>query len=175
MAVTRLASVDDAEELAAVVVANRAFLGPWEPLHDEAYFTVGGQREQLERALERYGREAMVPLMIVDEAGLIVGRVNLNGVTRGALQGASVGYWVSRACNGRGIASAAVGEVVEVAFAGMGLHRLEAATLLHNTGSQRVLLRNGFTPYGVTPAFLKIAGQWQDHIMFHLFNPASDS
>lgn len=172
MAVTRLASVDDAEELAAVVAANRAFLAPWEPLRDEAFFTVAGQREQLERALDGYAREANVPLMIVD-SGAVVGRLNLNGVTRGALQGCSLGYWVSRSCNGRGLASAAVADAVSLAFGVMGLHRLEAATLLHNIGSQRVLRRNGFAPYGVTPAFLKIAGQWQDHVMFHLLNPAA--
>jgi RimJ/RimL family protein N-acetyltransferase len=37
-----------------------------------------------------------------------------------------------------------------------------------NTGSQGVLLRNGFRPYGVAPSYLKIAGRWQDHILFHL-------
>lgn len=172
MAVTRLASADDAEELAAVVAANRAFLAPWEPSHDEAFFTAAGQREQLERALDAYARKAMVPLMIVD-SGAVVGRLNLNGITRGALQGCSLGYWVSQSYNGRGLASAAVADAVSLAFGELGLHRLEAATLLHNTGSQRVLLRNGFAPYGVTPAFLKIAGQWQDHVMFHLLNPAA--
>ena len=31
-------------------------------------------------------------------------------------------------------------------------HRLEAGTLLHNTGSQRVPERNGFTRFGVVPS-----------------------
>jgi len=35
-----------------------------------------------------------------------------------------------------------------------------------------VLARNGFKPFGVAPSCLKIAGQWQDHILYHLFNPA---
>jgi [ribosomal protein S5]-alanine N-acetyltransferase len=172
MAVTRLLSVDDAEELTALVGENREFLAPWEPQHDELYFTVEGQRDSLRRAVEAYTREAMVPLAIVAEDGRLAGRISINGVTRGAFQSAALGYWVSQSQNGRGLATAAVAEAVGVAFKQLGLHRLQAETLLHNTGSQRVLARNGFQPFAIAPAYLKIAGRWQDHIMFHLFNPA---
>ena len=95
-------------------------------------------------------------------------RISLNGITRGAFQSASVGYWVSQSSNGRGLASAAVAEVVGLAFRGLGLHRLQAETLLHNAPSQRVLIRNGFRPFAVAPSYLKIAGEWQDHVLFHL-------
>jgi len=55
------------------------------------------------------------------------------------------GSWTRRESRaGRGLASAAVADVTELAFGELGLHRLDAATLLHNTPSQRVLLRNGF-------------------------------
>jgi ribosomal-protein-alanine N-acetyltransferase len=36
-----------------------------------------------------------------------------------------------------------------------------------------VLLRNGFRAYGVAPEYLKIAGRWQDHVLFHLINPSA--
>lgn len=76
--------------------------------------------------------------------------------------------------NGRGLASAAVADAVRVAFDELRLHRLQAETLLHNTASQRVLAWNGFQPFGIAPSYLKIAGRWQDHILFHLFNPAAE-
>ena len=62
--------------------------------------------------------------------------------------------------------TAAVGAAVNIAKHDLGLHRLEAATLVHNTASQLVLEKNGFVSYGVAPAYLRIAGQWQDHRMF---------
>ncbi len=172
MSVTRLASVGDAEELAAVHAANREFLAPWEPVRDDEFFTARVQRAQLSRALENYGREAMVPLVIVDEDGRLVGRITINGITRGAFQSASIGFWVSQRSNGRGLASAAVADAIGIAFDQLGLHRLQAETLLYNPGSQRVLARSGFRPFGIAPAYLKIAGSWQDHVLFHLFNPA---
>jgi len=171
MAVTRIATVADAPALAATLQENRAFLAPWEPLRDDGYFTVESQRAALERALDAYARESAVPLVIVDD-GHVVGGININGITRGALQSASIGYWVSQSRNGRGLATAAVADAVTTAFTGLGLHRLQAETLLHNTASQRVLARNGFKPFAVAPSYLKIAGRWQDHILYHLFNPA---
>jgi len=160
----------DAAPLAAVLRANREFLAPWMPARDDSYFTVEAQRAILRNELDVYAREAMVPLMILDEDGQVAGRISLNGITRGAFQSASVGYWVSQSSNGRGLASAAVAEVVGLAFRGLGLHRLQAETLPRNAPSQRVLIRNGFRPFAVAPSYLRIAGEWQDHVLFHLLN-----
>jgi [ribosomal protein S5]-alanine N-acetyltransferase len=63
-----------------------------------------------------------------------------------------------------------VADVIAIAFERLGLHRLQAETLLHNVASQRVLARNGFKPFAIAPAYLSIAGQWQDHILFYLLN-----
>ncbi|MBV9793399.1 MAG: GNAT family N-acetyltransferase [Actinobacteria bacterium] len=172
MAVTRLLSVDDAEELASLVCENRDFLAPWQPLHSEAYFTADGQRASLQQALDAYRREAMVPLGIVAEDGRLAGRISLNSIIRGAAQSAAVGYWVSQADNGRGLASAAVADAVDIAFGQLGLHRLQAETVLLNTPSQRVLIRNRFQPFAIAPCYLKIAGRWQDQILFQRLNPS---
>jgi [ribosomal protein S5]-alanine N-acetyltransferase len=125
----------------------------------------------LARALVRWEAGTLLPLAILDADGALCGRVNLNDIVRGAYQGASVGYWVSESSAGHGLASAAVADAIRLAFTELGLHRLEAATLLHNTPSQRVLARNGFRPFAVAEAYLKIAGKWQDHILFQLLNP----
>jgi ribosomal-protein-alanine N-acetyltransferase len=171
VAVTRIVSVQDAGELAAVLQENREFLAPWDARRDERYFTAAGQRAGLEDALDAYARGAMVPLAIIDGDGRIVGRVNINAIVRGAFQSADIGYWLSQASNGRGLATAAVADAIGVAFGQLGLHRLQAGTLLHNVRSQRVLARNGFRAFAVAPHYLKIAGQWQDHVLFHLLNP----
>jgi ribosomal-protein-alanine N-acetyltransferase len=174
MTVTRVVSLDDAEALARLVSANRDYLAPWSPLQDDAYFTADGQREVLTRQLAAYDRGAMLPLAILGAGGAVAGSINLNSIIRGAFQSASVGYWVSESCAGQGLASAAVADVTGLAFGELGLHRLDAATLLHNTPSQRVLLRNGFRPFAVAESYLKIAGRWQDHILFQLLSPGDD-
>jgi ribosomal-protein-alanine N-acetyltransferase len=170
MAVTRAISLDDAAALARLLTANRDYLAPWSPLQNDRYLTQDGQREVLARDLARHERGGMLPLAILDASGAVCGRVNLNSIIRGAFQAASVGYWVSESHAGRGLATAAVADVIEIGFKELGLHRLEAATLLHNTPSQRVLAGNGFRPFAISEAYLKIAGRWQDHILFQLLN-----
>jgi len=173
MAVTRVATLEDAEELSALQRTNREFLAPWDPQRPEPFFTLEGQRAVLQRSLDGYAAGAAVPLVILD-AGTIVGQLNINGIVRGALQSAALGYWVDAAHNGRGLATAAVADAVTLAFQGLGLHRLQAETLLHNVGSQHVLRRNGFTAFGIAPKYLRIAGRWQDCAMFYLLNPQAD-
>lgn len=168
MPVTRVVTVDDAPALTALLRTHREALAPWEPLREEAWFTLESQQAILETSLAAYAQGTMVPLAIVDGED-VIGRLTLN-VTRGALQSAVLGYWVSPTHQGRGFATRAVADAVALAFGEMELHRLQAETLLHNTGSQQVLLRNGFRPYGVAPSYLKIAGRWQDHVLFHLLS-----
>jgi ribosomal-protein-alanine N-acetyltransferase len=169
--VTRLLRIDDVPALAELYRANRDFLAPWDPVRLEEYYTIEGQRAVVEAALDHLNAGTIHPRVILNEAGEVAGRINLNEIVRGAFQSASLGYWVSEKDNGRGLATAAVRETVAVAFGELGLHRVQAGTLLHNAASQRVLERNGFTRIGVAPAYLNIAGRWQDHILFQVVAP----
>lgn len=166
MTAIRLLTIDDVPALAALYRENREFLAPWEPVRDDEYFTDDGYRAVVASALGRYEQGSVHPCVILNAAGKVAGRINLNDIVRGPFLSANLGYWVARSDNGRGLATAAVREIVAVAFGELGLHRVQAGTLLHNVGSQQVLERNGFTRIGVAPSYLKIAGRWQDHILF---------
>lgn len=169
----RLVTEDDAEALTALLIRSREHLRPWEPARDDAFFTGGVQREFIAGALDQHAAGTALPLVITAR-GAPVGRLTVNGVVRGALQSASLGYWVDAEHCGRGVATAAVAVAVRLAFGEMGLHRLQADTLLHNTASQRVLARNGFTRIGTAPRYLKIDGRWQDcHLHQLLDEPAT--
>jgi [ribosomal protein S5]-alanine N-acetyltransferase len=161
----RVVAEDDASTLAELLTRNRTFLAPWDPVRDDAYFTVDGQRDLLTRSLRRLRSGIDWPGVITVD-GAPVGRVNLNNVIRGAFCSADLGYWVDQAHNGCGVATAAVGAVVRLAFTELDLHRVQAGTLLHNRGSQKVLERNRFSRIGVAPRYLNIAGRWQDHLLF---------
>jgi ribosomal-protein-alanine N-acetyltransferase len=164
---TRLLTTEDAPALAELITTDREFMAPWEPDRAESFFTVDGQRENVRAALEQYDRGVTLPHAIVDGDRLI-GRITLNTIVRGPFLSCSVGYWVGKADNGRGAATTALAAIARLAFGEMGLHRIEASTLLDNAGSQRVLERNGFVRFGMAPNYLKIAGRWQDCYLFQL-------
>jgi [ribosomal protein S5]-alanine N-acetyltransferase len=169
----RLITPDDAPVLAHLTTVNRDFLAPWEPARAEAHFSEAGQRVAIQGVLADHAHGRSLPFVIVNEAAEVVGRVNLNNIVRGASQSASLGYWLDQASGGRGLATAAVREITRLAFAELGLHRIQADTLVHNVPSQRVLARTGFVRMGLAPSYLKIAGRWQDCILHQLVNDAA--
>ncbi|WP_353935949.1 GNAT family protein [uncultured Microbacterium sp.] len=89
----------------------------------------------------------------------VIGRFNLAGVVRGPFDSAGLGYWVDRGHTGRGLATATVRSLLAWVRDDLHLHRVEASTLVHNVGSQRVLAKAGFEPIGMAPRYLKIAGE----------------
>lgn len=170
MRATRLVALEDARVIAELITENREFMAPWEPDRGDDYFTVESQRKVIQAGLERKAQGVSLPHVILDERGEVVGRITLNSIVRGPFQSCSVGYWLSQKTNGRGLATAALADMKRIAFAELGLHRVEAGTLKHNVRSQRVLERNGFERFGLAPKYLKIAGEWQDHILYQVLS-----
>ncbi|MHA7176146.1 GNAT family N-acetyltransferase [Arthrobacter sp. Sr24] len=163
----RLMRVNDAAELAAAYSRNRAHLAYWDPVRPEEFYTEEWQALDIAKRLAAHeaGEDHLFGLFTGDR---IVGRFNMTGIVRGPFQSSSLGYWVDASYTGQGLASAAVQAIIETARDDLGLHRIEASTLLDNFGSQRVLLNSGFRQIGLAPQYLKIAGRWQDHNLYQV-------
>ena len=156
----------DGVALARAYAANRAHLAPWEPTRSEDFFTSEQQERHVAVCVEDAATGRGIRFVIESADGEIRGRVNLNNIVRGSFWSADLGYWIDASLAGRGLMSRAVAVVIDHARVELGLHRLQSATLLHNAASQRVLLRNGFAQFGLAPKYLRIAGEWQDHLLF---------
>jgi [ribosomal protein S5]-alanine N-acetyltransferase len=158
--VIRRLSAGDAEELTTLLVANRARLQPLEPDRPDDFYTVAFQRDRLANIPD--GRW----LFGIVDGDALAGTIGVNNTIRGPLQSANIGYWIDEPRQGRGLATAAVGDVVRFAFDEADLHRVEAGTLPENFASQRVLEKNGFERIGLARRYLLIGGDWRDHILF---------
>jgi ribosomal-protein-alanine N-acetyltransferase len=91
-------------------------------------------------------------LLHARHAPAVLGRFNLLIAGDGT---AEVGYRVAQHAAGRGVATAAVLELCQLAAARHGLRTLRAAVSLQNAASQRVLAKAGFGPVGpADPAHL---------------------
>ncbi|MEU6069482.1 MULTISPECIES: GNAT family N-acetyltransferase [Streptomyces] len=157
---------DDASALCSAYVENRKHLEPWEPCRPDSFFTVEGQTERLEGLLRQFAEGNLVPWVLQSDDGRIAGAITLSGISMGPFCSAYLGYWVAADQQNRGLASRAVERVCRIARDTVGLHRIEASTLIENTGSQRVLKKCGFESIGMAPSYLHINGEWRD---CHLF------
>ncbi|GAA1846684.1 GNAT family N-acetyltransferase [Agromyces salentinus] len=162
--VVRVIEAGDGPALAEAYRRNREHLAPWEPERSEGFFADAVHVREAAAFVERYEAGTAIPLVLV-EGEEIVGRVNLSDLVRGAFQNAHLGYWIDAERTGRGLATMAVGVALHAAREAK-LHRVQAGTLVHNAASQAVLERNGFDRFGLAHRYLRIAGRWQDHILF---------
>jgi [ribosomal protein S5]-alanine N-acetyltransferase len=148
---------------------SRDQLTPFEPAwaHDEL------SRSAYRRRLRHYGRDLREDLgyaffIFRESDDVLIGGLTLSNVRRGVSQTAAVGYWVGAGFSGQGLMTDALRIAIPFAFEGLRLHRLEAACLPHNAASIRVLAKNGFQAEGRARRYLKINGNWQDHLLFAL-------
>ena len=82
-----------------------------------------------------------VPYLVMYE-GATVGTAGYHGPPTAGV--AIIGYGIVESHRGRGIATAAVMQLIEKARLAGGAHRIEATTGLDNVPSQRVLAKCGF-------------------------------
>lgn len=156
--VRRPERADQAEFLAAARASRALHRGLVEPPLTPAQFA-----RFLARA-EQSTRECH--LVCRREDGAICGVVNLNGITRGPAQSATLGYYGFAPTAGQGLVAEAVELVLGRAFGRLRLHRVEAGVQPGNAASIAVLRRLGFREEGYSPRFLKVAGRWRDHVRF---------
>jgi ribosomal-protein-alanine N-acetyltransferase len=155
----------DAEALCRAYVRNQDNLRRWDPRRDEVFFTVSGQRGRVRDQLREAGAGRLAPWVLV-RGREVVGAVTLSNVSLGPFRSGSLGYWVDVGMMGRGLATAAAGLACRAADEELGLHRLEAGTLLGNVASQRVLAKCDFEEFGVARSYLHIDGEWRDFRLF---------
>jgi [ribosomal protein S5]-alanine N-acetyltransferase len=90
--------------------------------------------------------------VLVADDGSVLGRFNLYDIEDGT---AKLGYRVAQEVTGRGVATATVRELCQIAAARHRLRTLRAATSHDNAASRKVLAKAGFLPVGpATPADL---------------------
>ncbi|WP_309064226.1 GNAT family N-acetyltransferase [Microbacterium sp.] len=155
----------DAARLAAAYTANRDHLAAWEPERSADFYTSAAQAEHIRVAL-RERAEGRALRLVLTKGERIVGRVNITDVVRGAFLSGNLGYWIDARLTGRGVMTRAVAVALDLCSSELALHRVQASTLVHNVASQRVHEANRFERIGLAPQYLRIAGRWQDHLLF---------
>lgn len=148
---------------------NQAWLEPWEPRAAWQAFDAIRDRSSFERRCVARERERESDLaypfgMFLDQE--LIGEINLNGIARGALQSATIGYWIDEAHAGQSYTAEAVVMMVRFAIEDLGLHRVEVAIIPRNNNSRRVMEKLRFRNEGIAERLVEINGVWEDHVRY---------
>jgi ribosomal-protein-alanine N-acetyltransferase len=153
-------------------------LDRWSPPATSAYFTEAFWRERLAVAVEEYqaGRAARFVLQARDAGAAmdapILGTCNYTNVVRGPFLACNLGYQVARSHEGKGLMAEALRATNAFVFRELRLHRIMANYRPENERSARLLERLGFAREGLAREYLFIDGEWRDHVLTALVNPA---
>jgi [ribosomal protein S5]-alanine N-acetyltransferase len=141
----------------AFELANRAYFAAFVSDRGDDFFDQFTERHSALLADQEAGLGAYY--VLVAEDGTVLGRFNLYNIENGT---AELGYRVAQHVAGRGVATATVRELCQLAADRHGLRTLKAATARENAASQKVLAKAGFAPAGpADPAQLGgKAGTW---------------
>jgi ribosomal-protein-serine acetyltransferase len=153
---------DDAPELHDLIDANRAHLSPWltwpgsQSFNDTLVFVRNGEKrgavdDGLHYAIRYEGR--------------IVGVVSYMNVNR-RHRHTTLGYWLDKDHQGRGLAITAVSALVEHAFRVWKLNRVEIRAAVENDQSRALAERLGFAREGLLHQAEFVDGRFLDTVVF---------
>jgi [ribosomal protein S5]-alanine N-acetyltransferase len=128
---------------------------------------------KLSSALSEYEQGRGMRLYIFLRAGddeEPIGDIALSEIVRGPLQACYLGYRIGAEHEGRGYVAESIASVVQHAFSAMNLHRIMANYMPSNDRSAAVLRRSGFTIEGLARDYLRLNGEWRDHVLTSRIN-----
>jgi ribosomal-protein-serine acetyltransferase len=160
----RLLEESDAEELFALIDANRAHLEPWMPWvpnERSAEDVLSFIRLTRRQVADNDGLQTA----IVDGEGNIVGMVGVHGVDWRNRK-TSIGYWLARDHQGRGTMTHAVRAFVDHAFAAWKLNRVTIEAATDNARSRAIPARLGFVEEGTLRAAERLGERFVDHAVY---------
>lgn len=134
---------DHAAAVLAFELANRGYFAASISDRGDEFFDHFAERHAALLAQQEAGLAAFH--VLVAEDGSVLGRFNLLFTADGT---AELGYRVAEHVAGRGVATATVRELCQLAGRRYGLRTLRAATSHENVASQKVLAKAGFISVG---------------------------
>jgi ribosomal-protein-serine acetyltransferase len=160
----RLLEEADAEELYALVEANRSYLAEWLPWAGGQ--TLDGTAEFIRKTRKQLDEnDGFQGALVLD--GRIIGAGGLIGVDWGARK-TSIGYWLAEEQQGRGLMTRAVRAVTDYAFDDLDLNRVEIQVGTNNAKSRAIPERLGFRQEGVLRDYERVGDRSLDIVVYSM-------
>ena len=156
---------------------NRDHLEATSPKSPSGFFELSHWQNQLAMNLKEFADDRSLKLFLFEHENpyAIIGSASFNNFVRGAGQYCSLGYSLAADKQGMGFMTEALPVAIQYVFQTLNLHRIQANYMPWNERSGKVSEKLGFEKEGFAPRFLRINGQWEDHVMTALINANWDS
>ncbi|MBU2895164.1 GNAT family N-acetyltransferase [Vibrio hepatarius] len=154
------------QQLLQFELENKDWFESMIPPRDIDFYSSDGFKEHIKIFLLEYKAKTLIPMLIVNENGVILGRVNVSNVDHRKKLG-HIGYRVGKNATNRGVAKFAVANMIRIVQK-LGLSELIAYASTTNLASKKVLLANGFQPVALVSNYAELNGSPINCIKFKL-------
>lgn len=162
-----LLEVRHAKELFQLTDQNREYLAEWLPWVDsvqESKGTVHFIEQSKQQWVENQGFQAAI--IVDDSIAGTIGHHNIDWQN----QKTSLGYWLGKSYQGRGIMTKCCAEVVQHAFDELDLQRVEIHCAIDNIKSRAIPERLGFTKEAIQKEAIQLNNQFKDRVVYRMLS-----
>lgn len=165
--VLRHPEMSDFEQWRDLRKESQSFLQKWEPSWPPDDMTLlGFKRRVCAYASQRQRGRGYTFFLIDQSIPQLLGGISLTRVRHKGSKSATLGYWMGAPYANRGLMQKAVPAILDHAFDGLKLERVDAACLPGNARSIHLLKKCGFVYEGYARQYLEINGKREDHLLF---------
>ena len=158
-----------AKDVAKYYKKNRNFLKKWESYKRDDFFSPEYHERLLNlEKLEIEGGTRLKLWIYLKETDSLIGFINFGNIIRGSFESSYLGFKLDEDSKNKGYMTEALTKAIDYYFNVLKLHRIEVNIMPSNITSQKVVNKLGFEKEGLAKKYLKINGQWEDHIHFSL-------
>lgn len=164
--VLRLLDESQADLLFDYVNEEKDFLAPWEPLRNDAYYSMETCQLRVREMRRDFLEDKSCVLCLLNEdENRMLAYSNYSNIVRGVFQACNLGYSLRQKEQGKGLMNEMLKAGIHYMNKEQHIERIQAGYMPRNARSAAVLSRLGFEKEGMARDYLKINGRWEDHIL----------
>lgn len=145
---------------------NREHLAKWEPARTEDYFSREETKKQIDKTVQNFKSGRCVSFVSFNKAKTeIIGLCTFSDIIYSSSPACYLGYSLSKSAQGKGLMFEMLQCTIAAIFEEFHLQQINASYMPNNSRSENLLVKLGFEKEGFAKSHLRIAGQWEDHIL----------
>lgn len=163
-------ATEDARPVLEFYVNNKDIFEPWEPLHDNNFYSLDYQLNNLEAEMKLFLRQQSIRYYLFKKynGNKVIGTISFTDIKNSPANCCKIGYRIDKDHQGQGYASEALLYIIPMIMNELHIYRIEADVMINNHPSIKLLRSLGFIYEGIARESYEINGIRTDHARYSL-------
>lgn len=171
--IIKLINIEHAQMMCDYYFLNKAHFKQWEPKRDAKFYSIDYWHDHINTVNNLHINKQALNLIVLNRSTpQVIASCNFSNIVYGCFFACHLGFSIDKHFEGKGIMYDIIKVSIQHVHKELKLHRIMANHLPNNLRSEKLLAKLGFKKEGYAKSYLKINGQWQDHVLNSLILPS---